>query len=227
VDIPDIGFDEFMSSWSGKYKQDQHVTVIGPTGCGKTTLVTELIRPRGHVVALGVKHVDKTMEKLIRKERWHKVERWNQRPKSAQRVVLWPKANDLNKVMDTHNKVFSELFRSVFKIGHWTIWMDELTYLADHVGLKKPIKQMYILARSNKISLVGSAQRPAWIPLEAYSQASHLILFRTGDERDLARIGSLNGTDAKQVAATVSRLPYHSFLHVDLTNGDQVISKVA
>lgn len=226
TEIPTIPFADFMRDWPSQYAQDQHVTVIGPTGCGKTTLVTELIRCRGHVVAAGVKHQDKTMERLVRKEHWHRVNRWRDRPRTANRIALWPKADDLDKVFELHRKVFGEMFRSIFKIGRWTIWLDELTYLSDHAGLKKMIRQMFILARSNKISLVSSAQRPAFVPLEAYSQASHLFLFKTGDERDLARVGALNGTSARQVAMTVSQLPKHYFLHVNLANGQQTISTV-
>lgn len=225
----EIPFDQFMERWPRVYKQDQHVTVIGPTGCGKTTLVTELVKPRKHVVAFGVKHVDETMKKLVNDNvaNWHRAQQWNRRPRSAERVVLWPKANDLDKVMDLHKKVFGDALRSIYKIGHWTIWMDELTYLADHAGLKKMIRQMYILARSNRISLVGGAQRPTWIPLEAYNQATHLILFRTGYEADLKKMSAFNGTSATEVARTVMELPKHYFLHVDLTNGDQVVSKAA
>ncbi len=223
-----VSWEEFIAGWPKQYRQDQHVTVIGPTGSGKTTLVTELIRCRGHVVALGVKHVDATMAKMVTPKRseWVRVPKWSQRPKNANRIVLWPKVSDLDKVFEIHNKTFSELFRSVYKIGHWTIWIDELTYLADHCGLKKMIRQMYILARSNRISLVGVAQRPAFIPTEAYNQASHLFLYRTGHEADLIKLGSMNGTDAKQVARTVAELPEYTFLHVNLTDGRQTISKV-
>ena len=100
---------------------------------------------------------------------------------------------------DEHRKVFGQAFKSIYKSGGWTIWADEMRYLADHLGMKKRLTLLYVAGRSNNISLIANTQRPAWVPLEAYSQAGHLILFRTGDERDLIRIGSLNGQDAKQV----------------------------
>lgn len=228
AEIPTVHFEQFMHDWRVRYRQDQHVTIIGPTGCGKTTLATELIRQRGHVVAFGVKYKDSTMNRLIKKEQWHKCDDWRRRPRTASRIVLWPNASNLETVAKLHQKTFGDALRSIYRIGHWTIWIDELTYLADHVGLKKLIRQMYMLARSNRISIVASAQRPAFVPLEAYSQASHLILFKTGDERDLTRIGSMNGHDSKRIANTVSMLPRHYFLHVDLTDPSyMVISKAA
>lgn len=99
--------------------------------------------------------------------------------------------------------------------------------MTDILGLKRAFQLMYVAGRSNLISLVSAAQRPSHVPLEAYSQASHLILFRTGDERDLVRMGGLNGVNAKQVASTVATLPKHVFLHVNQDTGEQTISKLA
>lgn len=225
--VPVVPWSQFIRGWPKQYRQDQHVTVIGPTGCGKTTLVTELIRPRALVVAFGVKHVDETMQRLVKQEQWHRLGEWKLRPKSAQRIVLWPKVKDLDKVMDVHKQTFGNAFRSIYRIGHWTIWMDELTYLADHAGLRKIIRQMYILARSNRVSLVGSVQRPSWAPLEAYNQAAHLFIFRTGHEADIVKMGSLNGANAKMVADVVKNLPSrHHFLHINLLDQTMQVSKV-
>jgi len=224
-EIPTLTWDDFYAMWRTEYKQSEHVTVIGPTGCGKTTLVTKLIEPRGHVVAFGVKFVDETFAKLVKKDGWARVKgSWKSRPKSAQRVALWPNESDLDKVVEVHNKIFGDALKEIYRQGHWTVWMDELTYLADHVGLKKLIRRLYILARSNRISLVGSAQRPAFIPLEAYNQATHLFLFYTGHETDLLKLGSFNGTSARQVATAVATLPEHYFLHVNAKTRRQVIS---
>lgn len=220
-----VPWQTFYSQWSQDYKQDQHVTVIGPTGCGKTTLCTELVKPRGYVVATGVKYRDDTMS-LLESQGWTRISEWKNRPRSAQRVLLWPKESSLKKLEATHKKVFADLLEAIYKTGHWTLWSDELRYLTDYVGLGKLYRSLYVLARSGKISLVSSAQRPAFVPLEAYSQASHLILFRTGDERDLERMGSMNGVNKRLVANTVAELPRHSFLHVNLTNGNQMISQV-
>jgi hypothetical protein len=225
--VPIVEWDTFITKWPTVYRQDQHVTIIGPTGCGKTTLAIELLKCRALVVAFGVKHVDETLEGLVKRDKWHRVEEWKLRPKTAQRVVLWPKVRDLDKVLDVHRKRFNDAFKSIYKIGHWTIYMDEETYLADHAGLRKVIRSMYILARSNRISLVGSAQRPSWLPLEAYNQAAHLLIFRTGHEADIAKMGSLNGANAKTIAQVVKALPTrHHFLHLNLLDGTMSISKV-
>jgi ABC-type cobalamin/Fe3+-siderophores transport system ATPase subunit len=220
-----VEWNKFQRYWPARFKQGQHVTVIGPTGCGKTVLTGHLVEPRKLVVATGVKYVDESLDKM-RKQGWKRVGRWKERPKNAERVLLWPNEPDVHKLQEVHRQAFNELLASVYKEGHWCIWSDELRYLTDMIGLKKVYQQMYIAGRSNRISLVSAAQRPSHVPLEAYSQAQHLFLFRTGDERDLTRMGGLNGVNSKQVAATVAELPKHHFLYVDLNDGTQYISTV-
>lgn len=221
----ELPWDQFLKRWPAQYLQDQHVTVIGPTDCGKTTLTKRLIECRGHVVGIGVKYVDESMSSLL-KQGWVRTEHWNTRPRSAKRVLLWPDVDDPEESPTVLRKEVKRLLAAVYKTGKWCVWTDELRYLTHNCGMQKVYQNMYVTARSNKISLVSAAQRPAFVPLEAYSQATHLFLYRTGDERDLARMGGLNGTSAKQVAGTVGELPFHTFLHVNMRTGDQTISQV-
>lgn len=219
--VNELDFDKWITRWPKVFKQSQHVTVIGPTGCGKTTLVTELVEPRKHVATLGIKFRDKTMEKLITDRGYRREKQWHPRFSNEKkgRIALWPSANDLDTLMDEHKKVFKPCINDVYKAGGWCLWLDEMRYMSEHLAMKKSLTLMYIAGRSNNISLVGNTQRPAWVPLEAYSQAGHLIMFRTGDERDLLRIGNLNGANPKDVANAVANLPdKHSFVHVDLSD---------
>jgi len=224
VEVRQLNWERFYSQWRNVYKQSQHVTLIGPTGCGKTTLGIELIRPREYVVAFGVKYRDDTLERLIKEEKWKRIKSWPPRVWNN-RVVLWPTVDDPRKMLLTHRKAFSDALADIYKKGGWCVWLDEERYLSDHLKMKDLMTLMYVTARSNNISIVGSAQRPRWIPLEAYSQAGHLIIWRTGDEQDLKRLGSLNGINAREVSDVVTRLPYHAFLHVNLVNGQLTVSQ--
>lgn len=218
-------WSEFIDEWPHQFGQGEHVTVIGPTGCGKTLLSKELVECRDWVVATGVKHKDSSMS-ILQKQGWKRCDRWKDRPKGQKRVLLWPKEANLDNVERVQQRIFKELLQDVYKRGGWCVWTDELRVMTDILGLRKPYQHMYIAGRSNAISLVSAAQRPSHVPLEAYSQAQHLFLFRTGDERDLSRVGGLNGVNAKQVSQTVAELPFHHFLYVNLRDGHQAISKL-
>ena len=68
TDLKEASWEQFRTQWPKRFRQGQHVTVIGPTGCGKTTLVTELVKPRAFVTVFGVKHKDESLAKLIAKK---------------------------------------------------------------------------------------------------------------------------------------------------------------
>ena len=217
-----VPWEQFIKAWPYQYKQDQHVTIIGPTDCGKTILAQKLIACRGHVVGTGVKYVDDSMEGLL-KQGWHRIDKWSTRPKTAQRLLLWPKADNPDEAAKLHKDRFTEMLHSIYKQGKWCIWTDELRYLTDNCGMAKVYRGMYVTARSNKISLVSSAQRPAWVPLEAYSQAQHLFVHKTGYEDDLLK---MLGGKGKALIEVVANLPWYHFLHVNLRTGEQEITKV-
>ena len=218
-----VAWPQFLKRWPSEFKQGEHVTLIGPTGCGKTLLAQELIKCRSHVVATGVKYRDDSMSRLL-KQGWKRSNTWPERPRNCTRHIVWPTETDIEKVRDVRHDSFRRMLADIYVRGGWGVWTDELRYMTDFLGLRKHYQEMYIAGRSNNISLVSAAQRPSHVPLEAYSQAAHLFLFRTGDERDLSRVGGLNGVSAKQVAQTVAELPFHHFLYVNLRDGRQSIS---
>ncbi len=60
--IPIVSYDQFWHDFN--WKQDQHITIIGTTGCGKTTLELDLIDERDYVIFLGTKEEDETQDDL-------------------------------------------------------------------------------------------------------------------------------------------------------------------
>jgi hypothetical protein len=86
------------------------------------------------------------------------------------------------------------------------------------------------------ISLVCSMQRPAKVPLLAYSQATHLFFWRCNDEADLKRIGGIGGQDSRIIREVVSQLygpkgsapagKSNQFLYVNAKNGDKIVSRL-
>jgi hypothetical protein len=78
--------------------------------------------------------------------------------------------------------------------------------------------------RSLNVSFVAATQRPSWVPLEAYDQATHLLLWRETDKRNLSRLGDIGGVDTELIRSVVPTLPKHDFVYVNTRDGTISIS---
>jgi hypothetical protein len=224
MNVSEIPWSEWIAKWGTVWRQGQHVTLIGPTGVGKTTLATALVIPRGYVIAFGTKPQDDTMS-LLMKNGWQRIEKWPPKPGQS-RVLLWPKIKDPESIERMQRERFNEALSGIYKQKSWCVWIDELYYMSVQLNLRRRLQTYYTHARSLDISLLGATQRPAWVPLEAYSQAGHLIIWRTGYEDDLRKIGSMNGVSHKVVSGVLAELDYRQFLHVDLIRQKLVVTQM-
>jgi DNA helicase HerA-like ATPase len=114
----------------------------------------------------------------------------------------------------------------MFREGQWCIYIDELYYLCHFLGLSADLELLWTQGRSHGVSLVGSTQRPAWVPLFMYSAATHVFFFRHSDETDAKRIANLSAGDPATIRSEVRNLRRHEFLYADTRNGTLLVSKV-
>ena len=87
IDVPRVTWDEFLKSF--RWKQGEHVTLLGPTGQGKTTLALAILPRREYVIVFGTKAKDKTLDRLIKEDGYEKCTEYPP-PTWAKKVVLWP-----------------------------------------------------------------------------------------------------------------------------------------
>ncbi|GGZ64880.1 hypothetical protein GCM10010387_67450 [Streptomyces inusitatus] len=227
VDLtPQVDWEEFLRRF--RWAQGEHISFIGPTGSGKTTLARQLLHRRAYVAALATKPRDKTMDGLIRNERFKRIRSWEERPpiigRNGQRVVLWP---EFRRPEDQLNQQYqlSIALREMFVAGGWCVFADELFYLCHTLKLTKLLETYWTQGRSLGLSLVGGTQRPAHVPLFAYDQATHLFFWRDNDETNLRRVSGLGGMSAKEIRAAVTRLPEHHALYVNTRDGEMMITR--
>lgn len=220
---PVLGWDEFLEQMD--WRQGEHVTLIGPTGKGKTTLALALLPRRDYVTVFGCKPEDRTLALLARRPGWRRIRKWTERPpildhdpNKGRRLILWPKYENMTDV-ESHPEIFREAMRDMFRQGRWCLYVDELWWVAQELGLTHELKHYWQVGRSLGISLVAGTQRPAWVPLEAYSQASHVFFWRTSDRRDLDRVAGLGGSDTQTIRRLVPNLGEHECLYIDTRSG--------
>lgn len=213
-------WEEFSRDF--RYDQGEHVIVIGPTGCGKTTILLEIMEQRRFVCVFATKPFDPTLEKL--RDRGFTVIREWPPPVNVERVVLWPK---IQRITDQPNqqKVFAVALADIYHQGKWCAVVDEMKYVSKNLRLGPILEMLLQQGRSLKCSFLGAVQRPAWIPLAAYSEPSHVFVFKPRDIHNVRRVGEIAG-DPDALAAAVKGMGRHEVAYASPFEDRIIVTQV-
>ena len=221
-----VDWTDFLAQFA--WNQGQHVTLIGPNGTGKTVINKELLRYRekrnSWICVLATKPKDIELDELEKRGYIRVKENRNWRSSSPNRLLLWPPAgnfNDLSKQRTT----FRNALQGAWKAGGWTFMLNELRYLTEHLGLKRELNTLYLQGRASKFSLMAETQRPRSVPLEAFSQSTHLFFAACRDDEDLKRVSAIGNADSKLIRVIVARLKQYEFCYVNTITGDVLVTK--
>lgn len=224
---PVVDWDWFLT-YAFDWRQNQHVGMIGPNDSGKSTLTFAILPLRKYSTFFATKPHDETLDQFAKQggyvllEDWPPVKgRFFKRPYTAAempRRLLWPDASRIGSV-ETQKAVFQKAFEDIYTQGGWcTIW-DEFWMMTNILGMQNESRIMLQQARSNDISFVMGAQRPARIPLELFDQSRHLFFWRDNDERNLKTIGGIGWLAAGPIRAFVANLEPHQVLYINTRTG--------
>lgn len=222
---PVVSWETFLA-WF-RWRQGEHVGIIGPTGQGKTTFALAILPKRQYITVLATKPRDESLTAFASEQGFTKVEQWDRKadPYITPRRILWPDASSLYSALKQRG-VFRHALSSMYTQGNWTVYIDELWYMIHHLKLEPEVRVYLLQARSNGVSLVVGTQRPAHIPLEVYDQSSWLVFFRDNDESNLKRISGISWLSKKVVQSLVANLDEYQALVINTRTGKMVRTTV-
>lgn len=207
-----VSWNDFKQQF--RWKQGEHVAAIAPTGAGKTTLMSELMAYRRYNIMFGTKPADKMYDEILKKgfrriESIHDVKPWDEK------VLLWPYQRESIKATTMAQRdAFMDALNIIVKQRSWTVWMDEVKYIAQFLGLSGEVTYCLEQLRSIDATIICGAQRPAWLPLSVLSNSSHVFIWKTTFNDDAKRLADIGGVDSKEVAALAKTLDKHEFLYI-------------
>jgi len=226
---PFVRWDRFMTRLI--WHQGNHVTIIGPTGSGKTVLARELLSRRQFVIVLGVKNVDVELYGPFQRQGYELVHRFDAEPPAEaqhKRVLFVPRAKGYHgaELRQRKARAFRGVLNEVQDVGGWCVYIDDTAYVSDQLRLQPELEELWMLGRSEGVSVMASSQEPVNIPVMAYGMAMHLFLFRNADRYRARRMAELTGVNRDIAEQVILSLPDHEFLYINRSDGRMLRSTV-
>lgn len=227
-----VTFDrEFFLDEVWDYRPGEHVTILAPSGGGKTHLAFQLMdrstSPRLQATVIVMKPRDETVDKFTRRLKFKTIRDWpptkitgvfTEKPRG---YVLWPReAYDPEDTEAQHYSIFRRCILDNYRHAKSRtsdgkiIFSDEAVSLVEELHLQKPLTTVWSKGRSNFCGLWAASQRPVDIPRIAY-QSHHLFLGKETDWDVLRRYGEIGAViDKDLVRALVQKLEMRQYVYI-------------
>ena len=211
--VENVPWTEFRKRFV--WKQGEHLTALAPTGAGKTTLFSELEPYRRTGIFFGTKITDTLYQRLMRRG-YRRIGSIDELKSSDLKVMLWPKMTEktIREFRTKQKQVFQDAIDFVAKKGKWTVWFDEAKYMNQMLGLGSDMTFCYEQLRSAKGTIISGSQRPAWLPVSALSNATHVFMWNIPQGDDQKRLADIGGVSARELSELTRTLGEHEFLYI-------------
>lgn len=214
ADVDVVPRKEFIEKFSREYQAGQHVTLLGPSGRGKTRLGGQLLIAvsRRHpdidirVLHGKIKGRDKTIEKLSKQGKLPITDSWPPsfysrriRHRDRRGYILRPLKSAGESPKEENEQIAGEFRRAIHSGYHSKkrpiiLVVDEAHQAHNDLGLRKDCEGP--LMRGRPVCAMWSfIQRGRHVSYMVYDQAEHVFIFYDPDRDNQQRYSEIGGVD--------------------------------
>lgn len=215
-----LHWEDFQQMFLRAHKTGEHVSIVGPTGGGKTTIGCEVIKMIGsrrardgrpaRAVVICCKEEDDTIASLG----WPQIKRWPP-AYGEEHCMVWPRGFPASERARRQAAIVSPLLDEIYKEGRQTVYITEAAYverpLPKGLGLSHSMEQLWSEARSSKLTVIADTQRPRHVTLLMWTEPSWVFVIQPEDLRDLDTVAQMSG-QRRAVHEIVPNLGGYEFL---------------
>ena len=188
-----------MKTDMNRLGNDEHVSIVGMTGCGKTVLAEVYMAGCDSVIKLDTKQ-EYDSRRADGEEPWRGLIEGEDYTvcRSLDEVIN----SDFGRIIyvvpwdEQDDEHYDTLFKFCFEQGDITVWVDEvMTVCQSPQKYPKFLKAILTAGRSRRCRFVGCTQRPTGIPNIIFANTTHFFTFALNQPVDRKKMVEITGCE--------------------------------